>query len=157
MTDEKLSDNQIALLMRLEGGELDRYDFKSLPDELQHAFHELWSVNSKQGHDHVEIEYCQCKCGQCDNAFYSINDNGLAALGKPRTNNNDEQFINRIHPDLMESVKKWCPDNVEQINSYTYQIFDATFVVSGRNVTVGDVIGFLLDNGWERETSEDDS
>lgn len=91
MADNKLSDNQITLLMRLEDGELDHYDFKSLPDELQHAFHELWEVNSKQGHDHVEVEHCGgCRCGHCDGAFYSINENGRAALELHREATADE-------------------------------------------------------------------
>jgi len=81
MADNKLSANQIAVLMRLEDGELDNYDFKSLSRELQYAFHELWSVNSKLGYDYVEIRHCAgCECGPCDGVFYSINDNGLAAL-----------------------------------------------------------------------------
>lgn len=80
--DTELSANQIAVLKRLQDGELDHYDFKSMPDELQVAFHELWMVNSKLGYDHVEIEHCGgCRCGGCDGAFYSINDNGRAALG----------------------------------------------------------------------------
>jgi hypothetical protein len=87
----KLSDNQIAVLMRLEDGELDSYDYASLPSELKYAFHELWSVNSKLGNDHVEIEYCGgCRCGACngEGAFFSINDNGRAALELYRANNN---------------------------------------------------------------------
>ncbi len=67
MDTKELSDNQIALLKRLADGELDSYSFKTLPDELRHAFHELWSVNSKLGHDHVEIEHCGgCRCGGCN-------------------------------------------------------------------------------------------
>lgn len=144
----KLSDNQIALLTLLEGGELD-----SLPRELRAAFHELWSVNSKQGHDHVEIRHCGgCDCSHCETVFYSINDNGLAALGRPAPVKEQETNpVNWIHPDLLESVKEWCPDNVKQINSYTYEIFNAVFIVTGHNVTVGDMIGFLMDNGWEHE------
>jgi hypothetical protein len=83
MADDKaeLSENHIALLMRLEEYDFDDYDFWSLPDELQVAFHELWSVNSKLGFDHVEVEHCGgCRCGGCDGVFYSINDNGRAAL-----------------------------------------------------------------------------
>jgi hypothetical protein len=76
----QLTDNQIELLKHLEKGEIDDYEFKCLPDELQRAFHELWEVNSELGFDHVEIEPCSCKCGSCDNTFFSINDNGRAAL-----------------------------------------------------------------------------
>lgn len=95
MTPDKLSDNQIALLMHLEDGELDDYDFKMLPDELREAFHELWSVNSKQGHDHVEIRHCGgCECGACngEGAFYSINDNGRAALRLYRDDDDKQTY-----------------------------------------------------------------
>ncbi len=89
MDTKELSDNQIALLKRLADGELDSYSFKTLPDELRHAFHELWSVNSKLGYDHVEIEHCGgCRCGGCngEGALFSINDNGRAALKLYRDN-----------------------------------------------------------------------
>jgi DNA-binding PadR family transcriptional regulator len=76
--NNELTTNQIAVLELLENGEIESYE---LPRELHSVFHELWSVNSKQGHDHVEIRYCGgCECSHCETTFYSINDNGRAAL-----------------------------------------------------------------------------
>lgn len=69
----------------------------------------------------------------------------------------DEHPINWIHPELLDTVQEWVPDDVKQINAHTYEIFNAVFIVAGENVTVGDMMIFLRDNGWDPNSKKDNT
>jgi len=64
----------------------------------------------------------------------------------------DEQPVNWIHPELLEFLQECVPNDVKQINSYTYEIFNALFITPGELIAVGDALVFIRDNGWEGQS-----
>lgn len=69
----------------------------------------------------------------------------------------DTQLTAWIHPDLLEWVKELVPNDIKKINPHTYEIFGIHFVMSGENITVGDMLIFLRENGWEAENEQEQS
>ena len=65
-------------------------------------------------------------------------------------------LVNWIHPDLLRDVRRDIPDDVQQINEWTYKIHGITFVVTGPHISVLAMYGFLLAHGWTPPDDEED-